>query len=162
MTAIVAVPIGIDKLVAKFSGYTARLRPHIVTAMQTIVFTIVAYIKDDELSGQVLKRRTGTLSRSIKGAVRDTAGEIVGNVASRDGGNAPLVYAGYHEYGFSGAQQVRAHIRKTASGGYANVRAFTRNVNYPAHPFMKPAKESHEKFINDTLTAAVTQANHDF
>ena len=155
---IFAEPIGVDQIVAKLDGYVARARPALMTAMEKIVFTIVGFIKDDELSGQVLHRRTGTLSRSIQGRVTESGSNIVGNVASRIG-NEPLVYAAYHEYGFTGSENVREHQRKTASGGVANVRAYVRNVNYPAHPFMRPARDAHVQFATDTLNAAISEVN---
>lgn len=151
--------IGVDKLIAKFDGYVGRLRPQIKTAMQKIAFTLVRYVQEKKLSGQVLHRRTGTLSRSIKGIVIDEPARIIGDVASRSGGNAPLKYAARWEYGYVGTEKVKAHIRRTASGGTANVRAFVRNINSAARPYMKPSKEENRGYIKDTLQAAVRKVN---
>lgn len=151
--------IGTEKLVAKFDGYIGALRPQLKIAMQKITFTLVRYVKERKLSGQVLNRRTGTLSRSIKGAVIDEPARIIGDVASRSGGNAPLKYAARWEYGFKGSEKVRQHIRRTATGGTANVRSFVRNINLNARPYLRPSKEENTGYIKETLQAAVKKVN---
>lgn len=156
---VTVTEVGTDKVVAKFDSYVGRLRGELVTAMNVIVNTLVAYCKDEKLSGQVLHRRTGTLSRSIKGTVIDQPTQIVGNVTSRDKGNAQLAYAAFWEYGFSGSENVKAHIRKTASGGLSNVRSYVRQVSVEARPFLKPTKDENLGFINSTLQQAVSKVN---
>lgn len=151
--------VGNEKLVAKFDTYVGRFREELKTAMNVIVFTLVRYVQENKLSGQVLHRRTGTLSRSIKGIVTENAGAVIGNVTSRDRGNAPLAYAAYHELGFNGQMTVRAHMRKTMSGGEASVRSYVRTVHYPAHPFMKPTRDENKEFITKTLQDAVKRTN---
>lgn len=155
--------VGTDKLVAKFSGYVGRLQPELLRAMDIIVNKLVNYIQANKLSGQVLHRRTGALSRSIKGTFKEQGGSIVGEVTSRDKGNAPLPYAAYHEHGFSGTMNVRDHVRRIAHGDFAGeltpVRAHLRHVNYKAHPFFKPSRDENQTFIQNTLQAAVSRAN---
>lgn len=107
----------------------------------------------------MLHRRTGTLSRSIKGAVIEAPLQIIGDVASRSGGNAPLKYAARWEYGFQGSETVKAHIRRTASGGAANVRSFVRNVNATARPYLRPSKDENIRYIKQQLENAVKKAN---
>ena len=151
---------GVENIVVKLNNYSGNARKELKTAMAVIVTRIVSFIKESELSGQVLRRRTGTLSRSIKGEVFDNATDITGDVRSRDKGNKPVEYAARHEYGFTGQERVKAHVRRLASGGEASVREFVRNVNYGARPFMKPARDKFEKFAQQTLETAIVKANN--
>lgn len=157
--------VGVEKLVARFDGYVGMLRPQLMTTMQTIVLFLAAYCKENKLSGQVLHRRSGTLSRSIKGAVTQTAGSIVGDVASRDKGNAPLAYAAFWEYGFSGVENVREHVRKIASGPFEGeltpVRAHVRNVNQAARPYMRPTRDENVGYVQEQLLATLKAVNND-
>jgi len=160
MTVSVKVEtVGVEKLVAKFDSYVGRLRPNLNKAMNVIVFTLVRYVQEQKLSGQVLHRRTGTLSRSIKGTVTDQPARIIGDVTSRSNGNAPLPYAVFWEKGFVGSMNVREHVRRTATGGFATVRQHIRNVNQAARPFFRPSKEENQGFIQQTLQNAVTITN---
>jgi len=151
--------IGREKIINKFDGYTGMLTGEINAAMETIAAYLVAYVKERKLSGQVLKRKTGALSRSIKGTVARQPGQIVAQITSRSRGNAPLPYAAFWEYGFSGEESVRAHVRKTASGGEANVRAFTRKVNQAARPFFAPTRDENQGYVRDMLQATINKAN---
>jgi len=151
--------VGTEKLVAKFDGYVGKLRPQLVRAMNKIVFTLVRYVQEQKLSGQVLHRRTGTLSRSIKGIVLNQPASIIGDVASRSNGNAPLKYAARWEYGFQGSETVKAHVRRTATGGFANVRTFVRQVNSTARPYLAPSRRENEGYIRQTLEEAVREVN---
>jgi hypothetical protein len=151
--------IGSEKLVAKFNNYVGRLRPELNEAMQTITNYLVAYVKENKLSGQVLKRHKGDLARSIKPTVIDQPAQIIGIVTSRDSGNAPLPYARFWELGFHGTMNVRAHIRKNASGGFSDVRAFVRTVNQNARPFLKPTRDENKEYVQRQLQKAVKRAN---
>ncbi len=151
--------IGVEKLVAKFEGYDSRLRARLLTAMKMIAFTLVRYIQENKLSGQVLHRRSGTLSRSIRGNVSEISSSIIADITSRDKGNKPLPYAAFWEYGFSGSMDVRSHVRKIASGGFANVRAYTRHVTQAARPFFKPSRDENLGYIKTTIENAVSEVN---
>ena len=111
--------------------------------------TLVQRIKRHKLTGDPLNRITGTLIRSwaaMVPAIREENGWL-------GGAGSNLEYADYHEFGFHGTVQVRAHERRaartrTASGkfrkraadaGTHSVRAHTRDVNYAGRPYARPA-----------------------
>ena len=149
--------IGDKKVITRFQNLPSNMANRITRAMDKIAIYLVAYVKENKLSGQVLRRRTGTLSRSIRGTVEQQAGQVVGNITSRDKGNAPLPYAVFWENGFTGTQNVRAHVRKMASGGEASVRAFVRNVHQIARPFFAPTLKENQNYIRDQLNKAVSE-----
>ena len=73
MTVSVKVEtVGVEKLVAKFDSYVGRLRPNLNKAMNVIVFTLVRYVQEQKLSGQVLHRRTGTEAPTARPARAET------------------------------------------------------------------------------------------
>ena len=166
--------VGAEKLIAKFDTYEIRLRQCLQTAMEKIVNNIVNFIKSDELSGQVLHRRTGTLSRSIKGIVTNDPDRIIGNVTSRDGGNAPLAYAAIHEYGgviHIPARTVTMHrfmdrngdvgglVKKSKSNFATDHQARGYDIHMPARPYFRPARAAKEQYMQEALKNAVVKVN---
>lgn len=115
--------------------------------VRTQVFKNVSGSPKKKAAGgtQALGVVSGNLRRSL---VAKTPKEIAGGY---EGGVGVMVaYAAYHEFGYHGTVQVRAHSRQQASrdimrgrrkvaSGTANVRAHSRNVNYDGHPYARPA-----------------------
>jgi hypothetical protein len=153
--------IGGEKVAFKLSHMNERMKKELKIGMQRITTQLAAYVKDNKLSGQVLKRRTGTLSRSIKASVQATNTEVTGIVDSRDKGNAPLSYAHYQEYGFQGTENVKQHLRRMNNGSTATVRAHTRSVNHPARSFLRSSLAENQEMIARELNAAVGKAAHE-
>jgi hypothetical protein len=151
--------VGADKLVAKFENYSAKLHTELKRTMEYIVQYLAEYCRTNKLSGQVLHRRTGTLSRSIRGTVDDQTSRIIGTVTSRSKGNSPLEYAGFWELGFQGQENVRAHMRRNANGGMSSVREHVRNVNQAARPFLKPTRDENVGFVQEQMRAVLTKVN---
>ena len=106
---------------------------------------LVKHIKMDKLSGQVLHRRSGHLSRAVHPVFEETGSQITG------GAGVKLAYARIHEYGFDGVVNVREHLRRLkgtkrtngAKGarrggdGYTTVRAHTMHMKMPERSFMR-------------------------
>lgn len=67
-----------------------------------------------------------------------------GRVRLTKGSRVP--YAGVHEHGFSGRQQVRRHTATGPHGTYT-VPAHTRHMNIPARPYLDPALEDERQRI---------------
>lgn len=149
-----------DKLVARFDSWTPRLQASLREGMKRIVFQLAAYVQKNKLSGQSLTPRTGTLRRSIKGMIKETAASVTGVVGSRDRGNDPLKYAGYHELGFHGRMDVREHLRHLASGTIATVRAHARNVSYTGHPYLRPSLAENQGMVQKELFAAINKVTN--
>ena len=109
------------------------------------------------LSGSVLKLRTGTLRASLRGRV-DEAPRLSIKVT------ADTPYAAFQEYGFSGVENVRAHLRRqTMAFGRpmpaksVDVRAFSRRVDYPAHPYLRTALAEIAPSVPGRLSAALQE-----
>lgn len=166
--------VGTEKLIAKFDGYVGKLRGQLTTAMQKIVNTIVNFIQEEELSGQVLHARTGTLRRSIKGTVEDEPAQIIGEVTSRDKGNAPLAYALIHEKGgvihmpartatiyrfISKNGSVGGFVKKKKSNFATDHHVGAHDIHIPARPYFEPAKEAKKAYAREMLEIAVNMAN---
>jgi hypothetical protein len=150
--------VGTDKLIAKFDSYVGRLRGQLNTTMDYVVKSLAEYCRVNKLSGQVLHRRSGTLSRSIQGIVVDEPARMVGIVSSRPG-NAPLEYARFWELGFHGVENVKSFMRKNALGGESSVRAHTRKVNQAARPFLQPTRDENVGFVQTSFQQAVNKVN---
>jgi phage gpG-like protein len=120
---------------------------------------LLAYIKASKLSGQVLKNRTGTLRRSVNVKNRSTATSVEATVGTN------LSYAAVHEYGFSGQETVRAHMRnitqafgKPITPTQIRVNGFSRHVNMPARSFLRSGLEDRRGAIIAALEQAVATA----
>jgi hypothetical protein len=110
------------------------------------------------LSGSVLKARTGTLRASLRATVA-TGGAIAASVTA----SAP--YAAFQEYGFSGVENVRASARRQSrafgraiSPVVVAVRAHQRRVDYPGRSYLRSALAALAPEIGQAIRAAVAQA----
>ena len=107
---------------------------------------------DVNLSGSALRSRTGTLRASLAVGVAPNGTDAGGSVSA----NTP--YAAFQEYGFSGIETVRAHLRARRKGGNAPVRAYSRKVDYPAHSYLRSALADMAPDIRGTIARAVAGA----
>lgn len=126
---------------------------------------MVGHVTRNKLRGQYLRRRTGTLIRSITESPRF----LISDALVRGEWGSHLDYARVHEEGFVGRVQVRAHVRRligTATskasarrvkkallagrGRTAFVRAHSRHLNVRARHFMRDtvAEKRGESGIN--------------
>ena len=143
--------VGGDKVLAFMDGIFPRVRTAARQSITRSLFELVAEVKSQKLSGQVLRNRTGRLRRSIHASkVEDTGGEIAGTVGTN------VEYAAVHEYGFSGTVTVKAHMRMiTQAWGkqlknphQVSVSSHGRQVNLPERSFLRSAlKEMSPGFI---------------
>jgi hypothetical protein len=115
-------------------------------------------LAQDNLSGEVLNARTGALRRSLRASVDLSAG-ILATVT------ADTPYAAFQEYGFTGTETVRAHLRRqTKAFGRAirpveaQVKAYSRRVDYPAHSYLRSALAALAPDIASILADATAKA----
>lgn len=129
---------------------------------------LLRHIKEDKLSGQVLHRRTGRLSRGVHSIYESSATSIEG------GAGVKVSYAAAHEYGFHGVVTVREHLRRTKAGtsygkfgekkraklaqGFTIVRAHTMHMNLPERSFMRSSLRDLTRRLTDLMTGAVRRA----
>lgn len=143
--------VGDKELVAKLDKFPSIARDLFRAVTQKLTIDLQAKVINEKLTGQVLHVRTGTLRRSINQEVQETKGGFTGIVGTN------LNYAGYHEYGFTGTEQVREHLRMMTHAWGRPVReprkivvgAHARKVNYPEHSFLRSSLREMEPTIRD-------------
>ena len=110
---------------------------------------------DGNLSGGVLNARSGALRASLAASLEQAGGLAAGVSAS-----AP--YAAFQEYGFSGSESVRAHLRLVSRAFGRPIRPvqaqggpYSRTLNYPAHSYLRSALADLSADISSGIEAAV-------
>lgn len=124
MIAVTGRVIGDKAVIARINSIAPRVREGITREMLRIVIDLQGYVVKNKLSGQLLKRRTGTLAASMQHKVVSTTNGVTGVVGSRVNAGAPLKYARVLEDGFDGTVTVREHLRMMT-------QAFGRDVQNP-------------------------------
>lgn len=147
-------------------------------AVARITFAVMTRSVGGKLSGQVLKRRTGTLARSVTQSPRTyLVGNtlVVGTVGTVDltgpGGRQPVKYGAMHEFGFQGTVDVRAHLREIRQAWgrqlkqpqQITVAAHQRQVNLPERSWLRSALAdvAAAGTIDREITAALDRALKD-
>ena len=149
--------VGDREAVARFDRFGPEFRTALERRVQRLALKLLAHVKEDKLSDQVLKVRTGRLRRSINQQVESDGARVYGSVGTN------VVYARRHELGFQGNESVRAHLRmmtqafgkEVKNPRQIEVRAFTRKINYPAHSFLGSALADMRQEIQDGIAAAL-------
>jgi len=113
---------------------------------------------DGNLSGGVLNARSGALRASLAASLGQ-AGGLSADVS------ASTPYAAFQEYGFSGSESVRAHLRLVSQAFgrpinpvAAQVGPYSRTVDYPAHSYLRSALAELSAEIRTGIEAAVAGA----
>jgi hypothetical protein len=133
--------------------------------MNRITIDLQGYVVRNKLSGQLLKRRTGTLAASIQQRVVSRADDVTGVVGSRINESAPLKYARPLEDGFDGTVTVKEHLRQvTTAFGKAvkdphkvTVRAHARQVHTRAYKYLASSLAERRGNYIEQLRQAVAQ-----
>ena len=152
--------VGIKEVTERFQNLPERARASLRQSIGVLVLKLQARVMRQKLSGQVLNVKTGRLRRSIDQVVRDNGDDIAGVVSSN------VEYARAHEYGFSGQESVKAHLRtiKQAFGKPLKapvafqVRAHARKANVPEKSFLRSALSDMKPEIQDAMRKAVGRA----
>ncbi|HEY8885206.1 MAG TPA: HK97 gp10 family phage protein [Chloroflexota bacterium] len=150
---------GDQAVVRMLSAKVPKLTNAVRGSITRATFALVAYVKANKLSGQVLKNRTGTLRRKINGRVTETANSITGIAGLK------LAYAAAHEYGLDVDESVRAHLRtiKQAFGRSIapvtfEVKAHSRHVHLPERSYLRSSLSEMTPEIQGMIRAAVVGA----
>lgn len=156
---------GAEQVITQIENVTPNVRQELVREITKQAIRFQSYVVSKKLSGQVLKRRTGTLARSIQWRVLDTPTKISGFVGSRIRESRPLPYAAPHEYGFKGAVSVKESLRTmtTAFGREVKnprqirIRAHTRNVDVPERSYLRSSLAELRTEIIESISKAATK-----
>ena len=155
---ITAQLFGTEKLVAKFGRMGGSVQSSLQYTMERLAIKLTRHIKEDKLTGQMLKVQTGTLKRSINYRVTKGPQSITATVGTN------IIYARVHEYGFSGTVTVREHLRTVKQVWGKPVTPFVQTVsahqarrNIPQRSFMRSSLADMRSEIIERMSAAVKQ-----
>lgn len=87
--------LGAPKVIAKLKAMPSTVRASLYRKTLALAIMLQTYIRTEKLSGQVLNRVSGALSRSIQQLVTQDDKSVIGRVYSA----GDVKYAGIHEYG---------------------------------------------------------------
>ncbi len=147
---------GREAVIAQLQAIGSAARASLVDAVTASAIAVQQRVQE-KLAGEVLNERTHRLHDSIA-------------VTSDDGGlsaaiGTDVAYAGVHEFGFSGSENVREHLRrqsvafgKPIAPVEVLVRAHSRRVDFPERSFLRSALAELQPDIHDRLEAAVSEA----
>jgi hypothetical protein len=144
---------GKDEWVAKMRTRTAALPGALTTEMQTQMTRLADYVRADKLSGAVLNRRSGTLSRSIYGTASTDGMTVVGKVGSRG-----VPYANIWENTGISAHDVVPVNAKALHFMIGGQSVFAMRVHIPqqaARPFLRPSLSENQDKILQALRSKV-------
>lgn len=160
MIGITGVVHGDRNVVARLSSTAPRVRDEVEQTMLRIVIELQGKVVKNKLSGQLLRRRTGTLAASIQFRVVKTADSITGITGSRVNEAAPLKYARPLEDGFDGTVTVREHLRMMKQAFGKPVKN-PRQISVKAHAAQRHVKAYHylRSTLNENRDRYVTMLN---
>lgn len=153
---ITARLVGDDAVLAWLRSTPDAIASGIARAITQLAIELQRTVQEDELSGQILAARTGSLRSSINFQIDEGSAEISATVFSDS------KYAHTHEYGFTAMVSVRASLRRITeafgrpiSEKTVNVRAYYRRMELPERSFLRSALEDMDPAIRDEVEAAL-------
>jgi phage gpG-like protein len=156
---ITARLVGDDAVLEWLRGAPDAVASGIAQAITQLGIDLQRHIQEDELSGQMLAVRSGSLKSSIDLQIDQASDGISATVYSDS------KYADAHEYGFTGTVDVKASLRRITeafgrpiSEKTINVRAYRRRMELPERSFMRSALEDMDPEIRDAVEAALLAA----
>lgn len=152
--------VGDVALIGRFERMPGSIQHELEIEARLLGINLAAYIVREKLQGQVLNHVSGKLGQSIaERPVTVEAGVVWGGAIQS--GN--VKYGRIHEDGFVGDELVKAHTRSMVFGRLVapfTVGAFTRRMNMPARPYMKPSLAENEPKIRDGFRGAVVRGTN--
>ena len=155
---ITAHLVGDERALARLRDMRAAINSGLVRAITKLGIDLQRKVQQDELTGQMLAARSGSLKSSIDLRVDQGATAVTATVFTDS------VYAGAHEYGFAGTVNVRASLRRITeafgrpiSGKIINVRAHSRRMDLPERSFLRSALEDMTPAIRDEVEASLRE-----
>jgi phage gpG-like protein len=151
---------GAEALDRRLADLPFLMRAQLETKAREQAATLVARIRDENLSGQVLATRSGALKASISAEVLNNGDTLTATIGSM----GDVKYAAIQEYGGrTSAHEIlpdKAHALAFLAGG---ALCFARRVNHPgstlpARAYLLTSLEEASDEIVAAFSAAVTQA----
>lgn len=156
--------VGLEQVVEHFRELGGAVRRALEAAVYGEALEMVRIVKEEKLSGQVLGQgRPPRLRNAVHAEMLDAGPDAV--MAAVGVNLADARYARFWEYGFTGTEQVREHLRtlsqvfgRPVEPHQVTVRAHSRNVNQPARSYLRSTLAEQESRIRAKLAAAVAGA----
>ncbi len=143
-------------MLARLRTMPGAINSGLVRAITKLAIDLQRKVQQDELTGQMLAARSGSLKSSIDLRVDQSAGVVTATVFTDS------AYARAHEYGFAGRVNVRASLRRITqafgrpiSGKTISIRAHSRRMDLPERSFLRSALEDMTPAIRDEVEAAL-------
>jgi phage gpG-like protein len=156
---ITAYLVGDEQVLAWLRAAPEAVNSGLARAITKLGIDLQRQVQENQLTGQVLAIRSGSLKSSIDLRFDQSANGVTATVFSDSR------YAGAHEFGFAGTADVRASLRniKQAFGRpipekSINVRAYSRRMDLPERSFLRTALEDMAPIIRDEVDTAVGEA----
>jgi len=153
---MIDLQISTESVMGHLSAMPDAVRSELVAEVTAIAIDLQGLVQD-KLAGVVLNERTHRLHDSIHYEVPQSDSRVVGIVGT------DVEYAAFWEYGFSGEEQIREHLRSMtmAFGKPVEtprdilVRAHTRHVDQSARSYLRSTLAEQSGDITQRLQAAV-------
>lgn len=153
------------KIIVRHEGLLAALKnkgPRVVSVLRTkldgLLFQLQAYVVGQKLSGQVLHRRTGILSSSVRVIPASFQGtKIVGAI---EAGGSAAMYARVHEYGGTSAYEIIATKARALRFISHGKTIYAHGIMHPParqRAFMRPALDENKEMIKSELQDALNK-----
>ena len=158
---------GLDRVVVQLAAMPEAIRAAILGVVTEEAIRLETVVKEEKLTGQVLKNHSEKLRSSIHHQVEATSDTVTGIVAAAMG---KAGYARFWEYGFTGTEQVREHLRHmTQAFGRpletprdVLVKAHPRAVNQPARSYLRSTLAENQAVIRTRIhDAAIRAVRHE-
>jgi len=152
--------VGMRELSASIAALPAKVHAALLNKVTVLALELESKIREDKLSGQVLRVRTGALRSSIQSRVEDQGHFVIATAFSCGEVN----YAAIHEFGGkTPAHDIVATKSKALSFIAGGSRVFATTVNHPGsqmpeRSFLRSALADMHENILSGLTEAVREA----
>lgn len=162
--------LGAAKSKKIFEAIPGKVKPGLQRTIRTEALNIVAYVKKNKLSDQILKVQTGRLRRSITAQFSGDGDSFQAMIGTN------VRYGRVHEFGFKGDVNVPEHkvkeFQRMQSQAFGRpmknprmvnvrahvVKAHTMKMNMPARPFLQPSVQENLPRMTKNLRAALAEA----
>jgi hypothetical protein len=138
---------GDREVVYRLQNAPKAIRKRLYRSVQDLTIRLQKEIKEQKLSGQVLKVQTGTLFRSIEQRVFQNQNGVTGIAFTN------VDYGRVHEYGFNG--DVRAYLRRIKEAWGRSITPKTINVR--AHKMVMPVRSFARSALADLESSGAIQ-----
>lgn len=137
--------LGKDQWLRKIQRVVDTLGPRLLETMRNEMVRLADYVRANKLSGQVLNRRSGDLSRSITGQAEATGYHIQGKV-----GSYGVPYAPVHEFGMTFSRAVSVVFGRP-------IIPIEVTFHYPMRAFVRPSFTENQSHIEEALRATALE-----